>query len=136
MNADATLGLILGIISLIALVLLLLSIMGRKLSQGLCVPSKSSKSLSMANLNHRTIASTPKTTNETYSTDLNRVYEDASSKYESSRYQSNHNANEFVEEFFTENFKQESSVAQHEKVNLISKFSTATTNFYSNSYIN
>ena len=127
------LGYILGMISLVALALFLMASLGRKMSQGLCVRVNNSKSSSMANLSHRVIASTPKTTNETYS---NIEYEDSSRSFESSLYQKSARENEFVEEFFTENFKHESSVLQRENVDFISKYSTVTTNFYSNSYQN
>ena len=131
--ADAMLGFILGITSLVALALLLMASLGRKMSQGLCVRVKNSKSSSMENLNHRMIASTPKTANETLQ---NIEYENPPHSFESTLYQKSARENEFVEEFFTENFKQESSVSQRENVDFISKYSTLTTNFYSNSYRN
>jgi hypothetical protein len=127
---DVAIGFILGIVSLLALVLLLVAIIGRKMSEGSCTPIKSFKSSTMANLNHRTIASTPKTSNETYTHTVNSEYGNASSSYEESQYQTNAQANEFIEN----NFKQEFSMTQHENVGLISKYYSTSTGFYSSSY--
>ena len=137
MANDATIGIILGIVSLIVFVLLLVAIMGRKMSEGLCTPIKSSKSSTMANPTHRTIASTPKTSNETYSHTVNSEYGGVLSSHEESQYQTNAQANEFIEKFFAENnFKQEFSTTQYENVGLISKYYATSSEFYSSSHRN
>jgi len=134
MANDATIGYILGIVSLIALVLLLVAIMGRKMSEGLCTPIKSS---TMANLTHRTIASTPKTSNETYSHTVDSEYGGVLSSHEESQCQTNAQANEFIEKFFAENnFKQEFSTTQYENVGLISKYYATSSEFYRSSHRN
>ena len=64
-NLETPIGLILGIISGILLALLAAAIGARKCADGLCVPVKE-KPRTLANIQHSVIASTSKTTNETY----------------------------------------------------------------------
>ena len=65
-NLETPIGLILGIISGILLALLAAAIGARKCADGLCVPVKAEKPRTLANIQHSVIASTSKTTNETY----------------------------------------------------------------------
>ena len=74
-----------GIISGIALALLAAAIGARKCSDGLCVPVKAEKARTVANMQHSVIASTSKTTNETYESSMRKeevpLIQQSSQKY-------------------------------------------------------
>ena len=98
--AEAPLGLIFGIISGIGLALLAAALAARKCSDGMCIPAKKIPIRNAGNVLHQTIASTSKTTNETYeSNTVNRREEVPLIQHSSQKYSQNEDSYKDVVEF-------------------------------------
>ena len=100
----STIGLILGIISCTLLLLVYLVVFSRKASQNSCTPSKSMSSNS-ENVWHQTMASTPRTSYETYPFNKLNTNEGISNTLQDQNIiQSNE---EYLKEHFEERFDHE-----------------------------
>ena len=100
-----TLGIILAVISCVALLLVLTLVASRKFSQGLCMPlSTSANTSTPGNVCHQVIASAPRTSYETYPFNKLSVNEEETSFSTSKMFQQHSSQVQSNEEVLNEYF--------------------------------